>query len=124
MPTGQESDMAVNVVVIGGRLTKDPVSKQARNGDPIVEFGLAQNKMRGGEEKPMFFDVTAFGKTAEFIAAHFRRGKEIIVEGRLDYDQWESEGGKRSKVSIVAQQAHFVGPKSQDEGRAEDDFPV
>ena len=58
-----------------------------------------------------FIDCTAWGKTAETIANHFAKGKQIGVSGRLRQDRWEKDGQKRSKVGVVVENFTFCGKK-------------
>jgi single-strand DNA-binding protein len=66
----------------------------------------------------MFIDLTFFGKTAEFANKYFRKGSGIVVEGRLQFEQWQDQNGqKRSKHSIAVENVEFP-PKdnSQNQG--------
>ena len=121
-----------NRVILMGNLTRDPQLKYLPSQTPVAEFGLAINrKFRAatGEdrEEVCFVDVSAFGKTAELINTYFQKGKPILVEGRLKYDTWEDKqgGGKRSKLTVVAESFQFVGGRDgggspgADEGGAE-----
>jgi single-strand DNA-binding protein len=58
--------------------------------------------------------VTAFGRTAEIVQKHLRKGSPIYVEGRLKLDQWDDRqtGAKRSKLKVVAESMQFVGPRA------------
>lgn len=126
--------MNINSVTLAGRLTRDPELKYTPSGTAVCEFSLAQNERRkDGEDRAHFFEVVAFGRTAETVAEHKRKGDLLVVEGRLQQDRWEAkDGGKRSKVGIVAHRAHF-GPRAgaaqaQDqsesqEGETHDDIP-
>ena len=87
-----------NVVVLRGRLTRDPEARQV--GDKtVVGFALAVN---GYGDKVAFVDVEAWGKTAEIIQSYVTKGKLITVTGRLDQQRWEKDGQKRSKTLVVA----------------------
>lgn len=113
--------MNFNKCILGGRLTRDPESRVTQTGTPVCEFGLAVNEKRKDNEKSHFFDCTAFGKTAEMIGEHFRKGREILIDGRLDFQSWEDKngGGKRSKIQVIVENFQFVGPREQ-AGGAED----
>lgn len=95
----------LNQVVVMGNLTRDPEMRYS--GDTaICKFGIALNEVWGGrdnrQEKTHFFDVVAFGRTAENLNEFFRKGDQIVVIGSLQYDSWEDRdsGNKRSKVEI------------------------
>ena len=104
-----------NRVVLLGNLTRDPQLKYLPSQTPVVEFGLAMNRRysTGGEqrEETTFVDCAAFGKQAEVINQYCQKGKALLVEGRLKYDQWEDKqgGGKRSRLTVVVENFQFVG---------------
>ena len=105
-----------NKVILMGNLTRDPQLKYLPSQTAVVEFGLAMNrkwKTPQGEERDevCFVDCSAFGKQAEVINQYCTKGKQLFVEGRLKYDQWEDKqgGGKRSKMSVVVENFQFLG---------------
>jgi single-strand DNA-binding protein len=105
----------MNLVILMGRLTRDPECKFTSNQTAICTFSIATNKKwktTAGEakEKVTFTEWTAFGKTGEMIAKHFHKGKTILVEGEVDLEQWQDkEGSQRSKIKFILRQFHFVG---------------
>jgi single-strand DNA-binding protein len=112
-----------NRVILLGNLTRDPQLKFTPSQTAVVEFGVAMNrKYKGanGEEKEevTFVDVAGFGKMAEVINQHFQKGKQILIEGRLKFDSWEDKqgGGKRSKLSVIADSFQFVGGRDEQGG--------
>lgn len=103
-----------NKVILMGNLTRDPEMRVTANGLAICKLGLAVNrsyKTREGErrEETTFVDIDAFDKQAEVISKYMSKGSPILVEGRLKFDQWESDGQKRSKLSVVLDRFEFVG---------------
>lgn len=111
-----------NKVILLGRLTRDPELRVTRKGNTICKLGIAVSRkykdMEGEmKEEVTFVDVDSFGKQAEVVAKFFTKGKPILVEGRLKFDQWETQTGeKRSKLGVVMEGFQFVGGK--DEGGA------
>lgn len=105
-----------NKVIMIGHLTRDPQLTFTANSTPVAEFGLANNDQR---DKPCFIDCRAFGKTAENIAKFFKKGRAILVEGRLEFDQLEDKngGGKRSKHKIVVTTFAFVDSHNESGGQ-------
>lgn len=109
--------MNFNKVLLAGRLTRDPELRYTSGGTAVCEFGIAVNrtwfdKSTGTrKEETLFADCTAWLKTAETIAKHLRKGREIFVEGRLKLDQWEDRttGAKRSKHTVTVETFQFVG---------------
>jgi single-strand DNA-binding protein len=123
----------LNKVFLIGNLTRDPELKYIANGTAIARFGLAANRTYNapdGEKKQetCFVDITAWDKLAEVCNEHLTKGRLVLVEGRLQYQSWESDDGtKRSKIEVVAQNIQFLGGKSEDQnGNTEgtdDDVP-
>ena len=104
----------VNVVILMGNLTRDPEMKYTPQGTAVCDLSMAINYTRGkGDQKKeevSFFDITAFGKSAENAAEYLKKGRQVIVEGRLQQERWESaDGQKRSKVKVIAERITFVG---------------
>ena len=104
-----------NSITMIGNLTRDPETITTAGGSSITKFGLATNrkyKTKDGtvKEEATFIDVDAFGKTGEIIAKYSKKGKPLMIQGRLKLDQWEAEdGSKRSKHSIILEQFQFLG---------------
>jgi single-strand DNA-binding protein len=98
-----------------GNLTRDPQLSYLPSQTPVCELGLAINekfKDREGNqrEQTCFVDCRAFGNTAEALAKWFTKGKPILVEGKLEFDQWEAQdGSKRSKHRVKIERWTFVG---------------
>lgn len=104
----------MNSVNLLGNITRDIELKYTPSNMAIASFGLALNKrvknQQGGyDDKPIFVDVTAFGKTAETVNNYFSKGKKIAIEGELNFESWQDQSGqKRSKLSVIANRIHFV----------------
>lgn len=103
---------ASNNSTLVGNLTRDPELKFTKSGTAIAKFSLAvnhrwyNNSIDDWDEKPSFFDCVAWGKLGENIAESVAKGDRLIVSGRLDLQQWETEDGqKRSKVEVVVESA-------------------
>ncbi|MFL5961763.1 MAG: single-stranded DNA-binding protein [Gaiellaceae bacterium] len=111
----------INRVTLVGRLTRDPELRALPSGTSVLNLGLAVNgrqKDSSGNwiDKPNFFDVKVFGGQAEMLANHLAKGRRIGVDGRLDWSSWEAQdGGKRSKVEIVAQSVQFLDSRGDGE---------
>ena len=111
-----------NKVILLGNLTRDPEMRVTVNGNSICKLGLAVSRTyntRDGErrEETAFIDIDAFGKQAEVIAKYMRKGRPIMIEGRLKFDQWETnEGQKRSKLGVILENFQFIG--GRDDGKS------
>ena len=119
-----------NKVILMGNLTRDPELKYTPKGTAIAKIGMAVNrkwKTESGEdrEEVTFVDVDAFGRTAEVIGQHFKKGRPILVEGRLKTDSWDDKqsGQKRSKLGVVLESFQFIGGKSEDGGSSSEPRP-
>lgn len=104
----------VNLVVIAGNLTRDPVFRKTTNGTPVTNFWIASNrkfKDNNGQwrENVCFVGVVAWYKLAESCAENLRRGSVIIVEGELQSRSIKTdEGRNRNIVEIKARRIQFL----------------
>jgi len=107
----------MNQVHIIGNITRDVEIKYAQSGTAIANISVAVNKkvknQQGGyDDKPVYIDVTAFGKTAETLNQYFRKGSKIGIDGELNFEQWQDQQGqKRSKLSVIMNRLHFIDKK-------------
>lgn len=103
-----------NKVFLMGNLTRDPQLRYTPSQTPLCEFGLAVNrKMRLGsgemKEETTFVDIVAWGKQAEALSKYVAKGRPLFVEGRLTFEQWQTqEGQKRSKLRVTLENFQFV----------------
>src|SRR6267142_5863980 len=104
-----------NKVILAGNLTRDPEVRYTPKGTAIAKLGLAINrtwKNEAGEtkEEVTFVDVDAFGRTAEVISQYLKKGRPILIEGRLRYETWDDKqtGQKRSKLGVVLDNFQFL----------------
>ena len=110
--------MALNKVSIMGRITGDLELKHVgANGDiPTVSFGIAcprDFKNKGtGENETDFFNCTAWRGTAEFITKYFKKGRMIVIDGRLQRRDYEKDGVKHQNVFINVENAYFGDSKN------------
>lgn len=106
--------MAINSVILVGNVTADP--RKGKAGEtPFIEFSIAVNEFKGGEEVANFFDCTIYGKRAVALADLVKKGQRVAVSGRLRQDRWKTEDDKtRTKVSIVVNDLEFMSAKAAD----------
>ncbi len=95
----------MNVVILMGRMTRDPELKYTSGGKAFANFSLAVQKARDEAE---FIDCTVWEKTAETIAEYFRKGNRILVQGRLSVSTYEQNGEKRRMTRVVVNSFEFV----------------
>jgi single-strand DNA-binding protein len=109
---------SINSVVIVGNLTRDPEMRSTPSGTSVCQLRVAVNDRvkdpNTGEwgDRANYFDVDVFGGQGERCAQWLSRGRQVAVEGRLRWREWETqEGQKRQAVSIVADNVQFIGPR-------------
>jgi single-strand DNA-binding protein len=114
---------SINRVIIVGNLTRDPELRSLPNGTSVCSLRVAVNDRvkdpNTGDwtDKPNYFDVDVFGPQAERYAGWLSKGRQIAVDGRLRWREWQSQDGqKRSAVSIVADNVQFIGPRDGSAG--------
>lgn len=99
--------MAFNLVILTGRLTKDPELKHGASGTAYCKFTLAVNRMKK-DDPADFILCSAFGKTAELIAEYVKKGNNLGVQGRLQQDTYEKDGEKISKTGVTVDKIEFL----------------
>jgi single-strand DNA-binding protein len=114
-----------NKVILAGNLTRDPQLSYLPSGTPACEFGLAVNRkwksQQTGEmkEEVCFVDCRSYGRQAETINQYMKKGRQLLVEGHLRYDQWEGKDGqKRSKLLVHVDSFQFLGAPTGGSGQS------
>ena len=107
----------MNLVILHGRITADPTIRTANSGTKIAGFSIAVDRRlkdkTTGERKTDFCRCTAFGKTAEMLERYWTKGKEILVEGELQQNDYVAQDGHDVKsYQVVVNQVHFCGSKN------------
>jgi single-strand DNA-binding protein len=120
-----------NKVIIAGNLTRDPEIKYTPQGKAVARISLAVNRSwttEGGEKKEevTFVDVDAWGKQAEVISQYLKKGRPLLVEGRLKMDTWEDKntGQKQSKLKVVLESFSFMDSKGGEAGASSEQPPA
>ena len=109
----------MNRVNLLGRIGNDPEVRYMPNGNAVANFSMATTKRwtvkdtNEKKEKTEWHTVKAFGKMGEIIAQHVKKGDQLVIEGSLEYKEWEKDGVKRYATDIVASEFHFVGSKRE-----------
>jgi single-strand DNA-binding protein len=111
-----------NKVIIAGNLTRDPELRYTPKGTAVARITLAVNRTfsnEGGEKKEevSFIDVDAWGRQGEVIAQYLKKGRPLLVEGRLKQDTWEDKNTKQkqSKLKVVLESFSFIDSNRGDE---------
>lgn len=117
----------MNSVKLSGRLTRDPELKQTQAGVPVASFGLAVDRKFNRDEAD-FIPITAWRKTAEFVAKYFHKGQRVIIsEGRIRVTPYtDLDGNKRTHFEVVADEVEFGeskrAPEDQEAGSVAADY--
>jgi single-strand DNA-binding protein len=105
----------INRVVLSGNITADPELRSLPSGTSVCKLRLACNTRRKNsatgewEDKPNYFDVTVFGNQGESAAQYLSKGRGIVVDGRLEWREWDTqEGSKRQAVEVIADTVQFL----------------
>lgn len=117
--------MNINTCLMGGNLCRDPELRYTASGKAVAGGTIAMTRKWKDEagaqkDKTTFLDFTAWGRTGELVAEYFKKGQPILLQGRLDLEEWEDKqtGQKRSKIKLTVEQLHFLpsGPRKPAEG--------
>lgn len=122
--------MSINRIVLIGRLTRDPELRSTTGGKLVANFAIAVDKRvkpTDGSPTADFFNVTAWGQTAEFVAYYLDKGRLVAVDGRLQSRKYTAQDGSpREAYEIVADNVQGLDrPKddatSREEGQSDFD---
>lgn len=111
--------VALNKVIIAGRLTRKPELRKTPNGIAVTDLLVALNRefvtLNGEKQQEVcFVDVVVWGKQAEMCTQGLDCSSPVFVEGRLQLDTWlGKDGEKRCKLRVAAERVQFVERRSQ-----------
>jgi len=108
-----------NKVILVGNLTRDVELRHTPGGTAVGELGLAVNRTwfdkqsNEKKEEVTFVDVTLWGRQAEVASEYLGKGREVLIEGRLQMDSWDDKqtGAKRYKLKVVGESMTMIGGK-------------
>ena len=92
------------------------------NAVKVCRFSVAMNerrKDRNGNmiDIPTFVDVDAWDKLGELCGQYLKKGRSVLVEGRLQSDSWEKDGQKHQKLKIRAATVKFMPQPAPNQNR-------
>lgn len=99
----------MNTVCLIGNVASDIEMRYTQGGKAIANFRLAVKRPTSGDDTD-FFSVKVWDKQAEIAEKYLAKGKKVGLEGRLQYDEWEKDGQRKSKVEIVANRIDLIDP--------------
>ena len=115
----------MNMVVLKGRLARDPEVKTTAGGQTFSRLTIAVDRYTktGEERRADFVPCIAWGQTAQFLAKFFQKGKEILAEGRIQTGSYQGQDGKKVfTTDVVLDHVEFCGTKGGND-KAADDVP-
>lgn len=106
----------LNHIVIMGRLCADPEMRQTQSGVPVATARIAVDRdfkdKSTGERAADFVNIVAWRATGEFLSKFFKKGRMVVVDGRLQMRDWtDKEGIKRTTAEVVADHVYFGDSK-------------
>ena len=119
----------MNKIVLMGRLTKDPEVRysQGQNSTAVASFSLAVNRKfkREGEPDADFFNCTSFGKQAEFVEKHLKKGTKIVIIGRVQNNNYTKQNGEKVySVQVMVEEIVFAESKGSEAGTQQQGTPA
>jgi single-strand DNA-binding protein len=109
-----------NKAILVGNLTQDPELRYTASGTAVANMRIAVgSKYKSGDEykeETLYIDIVVWGKQAESCSQYLAKGRQVLVEGRLQERTWESDGQKRHKTEVVATTVRFLGGKGDSAG--------
>ena len=101
----------LNVVVLSGRLTRDPELKTTANGISVCSFSIAvERRFKSGEERQSdFINIVAWRSSAEFVSKYFKKGQMIAIRGSIQTRRYQDkDGNNRTAFEVVADDVQFA----------------
>ncbi len=116
-----------NKVILVGNLTRDPEVRYTPKGSAVCDLGLAVNRqysLENGEkrEEVTFVDVVLWARLAEIAGEYLKKGRPVLIEGRLQLDSWDDKqsGQKRTKLRVVGETMQLLGSRQSSGGESEE----
>lgn len=109
----------MNVVILCGRLTRDPEVRYGASGNAVANFSLAVDRRfkRDGQPDADFFNCVAFGKSAEFVERYLGKGIKVVVQGEIQNNNYTNKDGQEVRtVQIIANSIEFAESKNNQQG--------
>ena len=103
----------MNKIILLGRLTKDIELKETVSGKSYARVGLAVDRPFSKNKEVDFFNLVAWDKTAEMMSRYFEKGRRILVEGRMQMNNYEKNGVKVNGYDVVVVSVYFADDKKK-----------
>jgi len=102
----------MNIVIIKGRLSRDPEVKTTASGMTVSRFSVAVDRVakKGEERKADFISCVAFSNTAQTVAKYLTKGREVALQGRIQTGSYVADdGSKRYTTDVIVDRFEFCG---------------
>ena len=109
----------MNKVILIGRISSDIDVRQTQGGTSTATFSVAVDRNGGKEKTTDFIRCVAWGKTSEFLAKYFSKGKQIALEGNIKTGSYEKDGVKHYTTDVWVDKVEFVGSKGDGGAKTE-----
>jgi len=116
----------LNLVILAGNIASDIDVRASQTGMYVAKFRLATHSFAGKaedgtrKESTDFHNIVAFGKLAEFAGHQLKKGRAVIVQGRLHTSSWEdpATSARKYMTEVIAEEIKFAGARPQEEAEA------
>lgn len=108
----------MNKVILVGRLTRDPEVRYTQTGKAVANFSIAVNTGFGDNKRADFVPIVVWDKLAEICGNNLTKGRNVLVEGRLQISEYEKDGQKRRTTDVVASNVEFLESKQGTSGNS------
>jgi single-strand DNA-binding protein len=110
--------MSANISILGNA-GREVSLRYSEKGTAVASFPIASNSFKNSPEGRVqvthWFNVSAFGKTAETLAEHVKKGTYLLIHGRLSFNPWSTDKGEpRSGAEVALFSFEFVGGNRSD----------
>lgn len=114
--------MDLNKVMFIGNLTRDPETRTLPSGATVTNFTIAVNSKRGQNEETIFLKVDTWQKTAEIAGQYLQKGSQVLVEGRLKVEEYESRDGQKRRDPVVVADRISLGPRPRGASEGQESY--
>ncbi|QDZ41405.1 single-stranded DNA-binding protein [Euhalothece natronophila Z-M001] len=115
--------MSLNIVHLVGRAGVDPEVKYFESGTVLCKFPIAVDRRSKKDDKPDWFELEMWGRTAEVASEYVRKGKQVGIQGKLKIDTWQDQNGNnRSRPVIRVDRLELLGSKGEAQGGTGGDY--
>jgi single-strand DNA-binding protein len=114
-----------NKVILLGNLGQDPETRYTAGGTAVCKFSLATTRKFPGkdgqkQEKTEWHRIVAWAKLAEICSQYLTKGKQVMIEGRIEYGSYEKDGVKHYTTDIIAENMQMLGGAGAGQGNRQD----